>query len=130
MANYEGYMRTNYFKVNDVEKFKQIASDLGLDYWEDEERGFAFSTDDNFNTDQDLEGNEYDTVKKLQEILVDDGVIVITEVGHEKLRYLCGFSTIITKKEIACVDLMQEIILKACALSGKSEEDIVEGMYY
>ena len=46
-----------------------------------------------------------DFLQQMKTILPDDEAFVIMETGHEKLRYLVGFATIVTNKDIQYVDL-------------------------
>lgn len=118
MANYVGYTRTNYFRVNDEQKFVSILSkcytcegeeleEMAINtdegrkvgfYCEDSLLGYAENPED---TDYNLDAFYQD----LQSLLPDDDAILITEVGKEKMRYLVGRITVLTKNNIQCKSL-------------------------
>ena len=54
--------------------------------------------------EDDADGYE-DFLNQLSKILPEDEAFVLIDVGHEKLRYLSGFATIVTNKDIKYVDL-------------------------
>lgn len=143
MANYYGMTRTNYFRVNNPEDLKKligrVVSDEGdIELWEDKDengnRVFAFGgyssiigicPVDNNNDDgedEDFEGAEYDLfIKELQKLIVDGDAIIITEVGHEKLRYLTAYSMIITKNDVQSIDLDRQSTRKASEMLDNPE---------
>lgn len=105
MANYECVSRTNYFHVKDAETFREfmdsvIADDLHL--WEEKDNDnntvFAFGCegtiygihDENDDSSLDLFFTE------LQKHIADNDAVILTESGHEKLKYVTGYATIIT----------------------------------
>lgn len=120
MANYDSRMRTSYFRVKDttafIEGLKQyVFEDLDLSVEKDGTvmlMGADFMTMDK---DEDymkvgpdglyLEGEEdpHDMVDYLREHMLDDEIILINSIGYEKMRYLVGDSTIITKTGSAYV---------------------------
>lgn len=132
MANYMGKTRTNYFAVTNLERLKEIIGKVNgaednLELFEHEIDGikkygfgcystisgyYVYDDDGNFNYDYDA------FVMDLREILAPDEVIVITEVGNEKLRYLYAVSQIITKECIETVDLYDVVGEKLCELMG------------
>lgn len=103
MANWYGATRTNYFKVNDEEKYQELFKRL----WNEDDPVEDFSrTEDNqlwhafgayneiFFLGEDLDPDnplEYDAfVFEMGQILTPDSVFITTCVGNEKLRYLTG----------------------------------------
>lgn len=109
MANYEAVTVTNYFQVSDIGKAREVAEKLGLEFYINattNECSFA-SYDSCGSIDEVWDEYSDDTSsigEVLQSILVSDAVI-ITEVGNEKLRYVGGHGTIITKDKIDYVSL-------------------------
>jgi len=127
MANYYAFIRTNYFSVTDESKFLEI-----IDSCLSEDKLKVFTSGDKpklfgfgcygsiygipINGD-DLEEVDIDAFyEALQNILADDDVIIITEIGYEKLRYLLAHCTIITKMEIRFVDLRDQAMNMACEM--------------
>ena len=124
MANYCANSRTNYFRVTDEAKFAELFANLVGD--EDEVHDFtkvedgvtlhAFGSYGSIdykkpmqnNGDEDDEDYDYDFdgfLAELQKILPDDEAFIYTECGHEKLRYITGFSIVVTKTKIKSVDI-------------------------
>ena len=52
-------------------------------------------------------------MKELQKIIPKDEAFIFTEIGHEKLCYLTGYSIIVTKGKIEMIDLRSDSISKA-----------------
>ena len=138
MANYKGFTRTNYFSVNDAEKFRQIIADSycsegDIEVFEDdtcESIKFCFGCYGMISgirtlpdgSDDDV--SEYDAfVDALQSVLADGDAIIITEVGYEKLRYLIGHSYIITKSDVQFVSLRDKAIEEARNMLNNPEYD-------
>jgi len=146
MANYYCKIRTNYFSVTDEEKFKKViascrASDAieifdekqkdgsikygffcdgsihGLPDTEDE----ALESEDKYDSDEDYDYNYDAFCEALQEILPDNDAILITEVGNEKMRYLVGDCTIITRNYIKVITLRDEAMNLARKMLGNPE---------
>ena len=138
MADYYCKIRTNYFSVTDEEKFKKIiascrAADTieifdekqkdgsvkygffcdgsihGLPDTEDE----TLESEDEYDSDEDYDYNYDAFCEALQAILPDNDAILITEIGNEKMRYLVGDCTIITRKDIKVITLRDEAMTLA-----------------
>ena len=113
MANYYVTGRTNYFKVNDVEKLKKLAAKIPT------EDGEAIVIEGDKNTyaiagfgvlsqyyDEELD-DFVDIHEKIQELLPDGEACIIIEIGNEKLTYLNAAADIITNKKVVCINLYQ-----------------------
>lgn len=124
MANYEAVSRTNYFRVSDEEKYNELFKNLVGN--EDEVYDFtktengvtlhAFGSYGSIdykkptqnNSEEDDEDYDYDFdgfLAELQKILPDDEAFIYTECGHEKLRYIGGFSVVVTKDNIDSISM-------------------------
>ena len=120
-----------------------VAYEDSVEYWEKEIDGetyYAFGAHDSIAgvcecahcnsckdcENEELESNEECTqcecegeysyeamTKALQKVVHPEDAIIITSVGNEKLRYVGGCSTIITKEEIKHVDLWSSSIESA-----------------
>lgn len=138
MANYYGNTRTNYFRVIDEKKYNEIAESIicsedSLELWTNEIDGvthYGFGVNDdisgvcecehclevqkgNVEYDEDMCEYEYSYDKMcelLQSVVHPEDAIIIVSTGYEKLRYVGGYSTIITTKEIIHKDLWTEAI--------------------
>jgi hypothetical protein len=134
MANYYGKTRTNYFSVADEEKFRQIiascrASESDIEIMDEKQedgsinygfccdgsiQGLPEKNNDNEITENYLEDDcdyDYDAFcRALQVIIPDNDAILITEVGSEKMCYLTGHCTVITRNDIKLVDLDNEAL--------------------
>jgi len=138
MANYNAFTRSNYFKVTDAERMKELVASCACD--EDELQLFERDDADGGQTfgfgcyssisglevpcEEPDEYPEYDFdafAAELQKILCDGDAIIITEIGYEKLRYLIGYSVIITKTEIRTVDIQNESLKAAKEMLGNPD---------
>lgn len=124
MANYYSTSRTNYFRVTDEARFDELFKNLiGI---EDEVYDFteiddgvtlhAFGCYGSIDYKKPMQNNseeddeDYDCdfdsfLAELQKILPEDEAFIYTECGHEKLRYITGFSIVVTKTKIKSVDI-------------------------
>lgn len=59
--------------------------------------------------------------QKMQTILPDGEAMIVVEVGSEKLRYLVGCATIVTKEQIQSVDLCDYALRKAKEMLGNPD---------
>lgn len=127
MANYYGFTRTNYFKVTDEDQLQDIVkrivwNDAFHTFFSHDADGFGFGSEgticglrapDQNDEEEDADDDPEDVYKALQRIVAPDDAIIITEIGFENLRYLVGFSVVITRDQIECVDLRDESLRKA-----------------
>lgn len=113
MANYYATARTNYFRVKDIEAFKEEMSTIPMEVitrkvGEEtlvgvislDDAGMPYSVYD-VDTDTDYEIEWQDIFKKH---LQDDEVAVIVEVGNESARYVRGYAEAFNNKG-DCVSL-------------------------
>lgn len=147
MANYYATSRTNYFRVTDEEKYNELFKNLvGL---ESEICDFTFTKEENgitlhgfgsygpisyrvpnSNTDEyDDEDYDFDQfLAELQAILPENEAFIYMEAGNEKLRYITGFSVVVTKNDIESVEICDEALKVAKRLLKK--EDFETQMEY
>ena len=119
MANYVGCVRTNYFRVKDMDAFKdivsRIASEDKVSLFVNEENpelvGFGSLSSimgiypEKYDEDEDIDFCTDELAAELQKVVAEDDAIIMTEVGNEKLRYVSGGAYIITSREIQYLDL-------------------------
>lgn len=124
MASYLCAIRTNYFRVTEEEKFKNLIDEFLSGSCEvftrtdvNSNKLVGFGSDENNNWPEDETG----FVSGLQECLAEDDSIIVLEVGHEKLRYLVGTATIITRSSIETIDLTSLAISKAAEMLGNPD---------
>lgn len=118
MANYIGVSRTNYFRVTDEERYQMLYQKLSGG----ESELYDFSCTDDAgvlwhgfgaydSVDFYPDGKECPAwdiyLLELQKILPEDEAFIYLESGHEKLRDVCGFVWVCTKKEIRFMSLSQ-----------------------
>lgn len=130
MANYYGTTRTNYFAVTDPDRLKHIIEKVvgaedtvclfdctvgGVTKY-----GFGcYSTISGYPAEDEEDDYDYDAfVDDLQDVLAPGDAIAITEVGHEKLRYLYAATQIITKDTIESLDHYGDVSEKLCEMMG------------
>lgn len=121
MANYMATTRSNYFRVTDEAGFKEFMSHVKTEwddiklfsrYAKDGTTFFAFGGEGSivgYVEDEDDDA-EYDVANEkfidgLQKYVASDDSIIILESGHEKLRYVTGFATVITRDKICTADI-------------------------
>lgn len=121
MANYNCVQRTNYFHVKDSEAFRELMAKVeaeDLRFWEEKDEDgnltYAFGCYGNIagiphkNEDGELEtgdGSYDDFLSGFQKNVKENDAIILIESGHEKLRYVSGFVTVITFDAIKYLDL-------------------------
>ena len=100
MANYYASARTNYFKVKDPKAFKQWVDtlpDVAADFRKKDGKYVLLAegeygwTTERYNEDVE----DYEAVNLEEEIvphLAEGEVVILQEIGAEKLRYLHGYS--------------------------------------
>lgn len=127
MANYQGMTRTNYFRVTDAERLKDIVNRI---IWDDCDDGFFAERGEYYSfgnygsiyglrAPEDVDGENWaedfaDIVyEELQKIVPEGSAIIITEIGNEKLRYLTAYSVVITSVSIRFVNLDEEAVFAA-----------------
>ena len=124
MANYCAATRTNYFRVKDEEKFRDIVhacvAEDELKIFERAEptgdRLFGLGCEGTISGVEDSEDDDYPDysydafTSALQEVIPEGEAIIIMEARHEKLRYVVGYASVITKTEIKSVDMERDAI--------------------
>ena len=142
MANYNCVTRSNYFRIGGCEdSFLTFMSHVhGTDddvaVWTKEIDdttyygfgcygcilGYVKDGDD----DPDY-GEAFDTfVKGLQTFIEKDDAVIVMEAGHEKLRYVTGFATVITKEDCETCDMTALAVDRARELLGYSWNTVCE----
>lgn len=132
MANYMAVTRTNYFRVTDEDRYKELFEML---ISEDDIQDFTKRTEDEvilhgFGCYGDVEcydeeNDEYyfdEWLSKLQEIIPDDEAFILESSGYEKLRYVTGWVVVVTRKEIAIMSCDSWAKKKAKELLGEDFE--------
>ena len=110
MANYVGTVRTNYFRVTDEKKYAELFSRLCsedniYDFSRREEdgtimHGFGCNNWISMMSDEDEMCSLNPFFFAMQDILPEDDAFAIIEIGQEKLQYVDGFATVVTKHGI------------------------------
>jgi hypothetical protein len=100
MANWYGQARSNYFKVKDIEAFKEALSpvEIEVSYSPENDNCMIMSTDEYggwpsqyYDEDKD-DSVDFELTTIVAQHLVEGQVCVLIETGAEKLRYLSGHS--------------------------------------
>ena len=97
MANWYGTSRSNYFKVENEEAFREWAERRDLEVLENPSGLFgvapsSMSEDGSWPSYDCDEDCEIDFQAELIEHLAEGQVAIIMTIGAEKLRYLTGYS--------------------------------------
>ena len=102
MANYEGWARSNYFKVKSVSEFVEYCGRYNLEEMKEEETervGFTANSEYGFDStyqNEDGDDVEGDMNEELAALLADGEIAILMSVGHEKLRYVSGHAIAIS----------------------------------
>lgn len=134
MANYYGTTRTNYFQVTDEQAYAELFA--GLHGTDDSVEDFSETLKDGtivhgFGTygsilwfrDHDADENnddEFDSefLPRLQSLLPAGEAFIIMEAGHEKLRYVTGYATVVTADSIEFLSIADLAVRKAREMLG------------
>lgn len=134
MADWYGSARSNYFRVKDVEKFRELCSRWSITFIRKTENVNGVETENpdlvGFLCEGDFGGlpgyryekgdgedapeKEYefeDFLHELSELLAEGEVAVMVEAGAEKLRYVTGYALAVNSKgemESVSLDLIYE----------------------
>ena len=127
MANYYASARTNYFRVKDIEAFTEEVEKYDLEVVnESKEDGLVAlfvpdSSDDgsfpwcDYYT-EDADGDEIPWADIFARHLQENSVVIIQEVGSEKLRYFGGLAVAYNSKGEEITININDIFGKALAL--------------
>lgn len=141
MANYVCTSRTNYFRVTNenayAELFENLCSEDDIeDFTETDKDGVVWHGFGSYGTIDYIEPcedeNDYNEpdfdlfAKRLQNILPENEAFVLLEVGSEKLRYVTGYATIITKNDFRSISLTEMARTECKNLLGSSFETKME----
>ena len=133
MANTNAKTRTNYFKVTDIEGFKQFLATVSTDDYVEtslnetgdkisfDVDGFIYGVtpqkDDEYDDDDDYEDedddieSDYDAfISGIQQFLAEDDACIISTIEWEKMRFVDGFCNIITKNDFKSICLSDTAI--------------------
>ena len=138
MSNYNGTTKSNYFKVNDEEKFRGIISRTTTDNGEieifvkEEDDGtklFGFgcygiiggiTPVEGVKTDSEFsdEDGDYDSfIRALQTVVADGDAVLIFEAGNEKLKSVEGYCAVVTAQKY--------VNLSLCDLGMKKAKEVL-----
>ena len=113
MANYNSFTTSNGFNVMNIDDFKKELQNVnGLDHFEFLNDGLVYvatyeglySTYYENNNEDEFEFEHEDYLKLIQKHMRDDQKVIVSSVGHEKLRYLTADCSIITKDKLCAID--------------------------
>ena len=122
MSQWYGNTRTNYFRVNNEEKYKELFKHLVSDSGDNiadfsknqnDEVLHAFGTYGSIDflekipqeNNEDLEYNFDCFISELQKILPDNEAFIMIESGNEKLRTVTGYALVVTRDKIQNIEL-------------------------
>ena len=128
MANFCGMGRSNYFRVNDNDKFREFCGRYELEFWNSEKEPdlVAFYTNgeggfDNCYINEAGDPVDGDIEGELAKLLVPGEVAVLMSIGNEKMRYLDGYAVAINSDGFRKAVNLTDIYKKAKLLTTKTE---------
>lgn len=122
MANYESVTRGNYFHVKNEDafsKFMDTVSGDDMHCWSDKDEDgntvYAFGCYGSiYGVPNGDENNDFDLfLSKLQKHIAPEDAVILMESGHEKIRYVTGYATIITSCKIETISITDLGMAKA-----------------
>ncbi len=118
MANYIAYARTNYFRVVDVDKFKEFLDTVcGISEVIENEGTFCLLFEEGIPDTRAVSDGDsddsLDLVKEVSRHLQEDSVAIFMECGAEKLRYLAGYAVAVNHEGRAVEVGINDIYSKA-----------------
>lgn len=122
MANYESVTRSNYFHVKNEDafsKFMDTVSGDDMHCWSDKDEDgntvYAFGCYGSiYGVPNGDENNDFDLfLSKLQKHIAPEDAVILMESGHEKIRYVTGYATIITSCKIETISITDLGMAKA-----------------
>jgi hypothetical protein len=151
MASWEGFFRSNYFKVKDFDKFKEFINSIdacndvdiftkvlpdgtslygvgdygGLPQFYDKDANPDLPVAEEEYAEADVDGFLFALSKHLE----PGQVAVFHEVGFEKLRYLTGAAVVVTSDGRTCWLHLGDIVEKAEQELGISMLNVTDPSY-
>ncbi len=136
MANYCCVTRTNYFHVKNPDAFcdfmRGVIAEDSVDVWEEKDGdgnpvfgfgcyGSIFGVNTQPNSDDDCEFDWEGFIHGLSDHVADDDAIIIMESGNEKMRYVVGSATVVTKYDYDYIDVASMAAKRASELLKNPE---------
>lgn len=133
MATYKAIVKTNHFSVTDAEKLKDIVNRIHCNgdkvhITKDEQKKNTFCMHahgdilgiyPDENSPKDIVGPDFGLmVSEFQKILPDGEALILFELGTESLRYLIATATVVTKKDVRQIDLLNNALSAAREILG------------
>ena len=124
MANYYAECRSNYVKAKNPKRFKEFLSEYDVEIIEDSEEriGFISNAEEGIPQLINDEGEHTDTYldndERLSRHLAEGEVLVIYEIGREKMRYLIGLAVAVNWDGRVCHISLDDIYSRAEANFG------------
>jgi len=133
MSNSCGRMRTNYFRVTDADKLKEIIAKCQRTdceevlLFEEETEGetlYGFGCPAALQGYYDADAMEYDYdafLDDLQTVIAPGDAAIIMEIGYEQLSYVSGMAIIVTREKTESMDFTQLVLKKAAEVVGNPD---------
>ena len=127
MSTYSGSFRSNYFRVTDAKKLKDIIDhtesfNASVELYDNHDGRWYIrggGCDWGIGLPHYDDNGEYDGIcgmdlyKALQKIVAQDDAIIIIHIGREGYRYSIAYAVVITRKHIEYIDLEKEVMVRA-----------------
>ena len=137
MQDYYCVVKSNYFHVKDVEKFKEVIRktegyEHDLNVWEQtDEKGlpiFGFGVYGGILGIKNSPEDDYDSanqnfIEALQQCVTEDDAIIILEVISSQIKYVIGDAMIITSSDYRGLDLTNIAIETAAQMLNNPDWD-------
>lgn len=142
MADWNGFARTNFFPVVDIEglkaSLKPFDGDLFIEEHDKNKGHFSLEGAGQYGgfptsiLDDDSKEISFDFAEHVMPFVRENFVVITMESGAEKLRYITGYSEAYVRKGSVVeqtILTLQDIYEKAAETFGVAKESIVECAY-
>ena len=131
MADYIADCRSNYVRAKNPKRFKELLMEYDVQIIEDDEERIGFISNADFGiphfvNDEGDYTHTLDEDERVPKHLAEGEVLVIYEIGREKMRFLVGYAVAINWDGRACHVSLDEIYSRAQANFGNKPSTSAE----
>ena len=131
MGNYYADCRSNYVRAKNPKRFKDVLDEYEVQIIEDDDGRIGFISQHEEGVPRHMEDGEYtemwvDDDPRIPKLMAEGEVLVIIEVGAEKMRYLRGYAIAVNWDGRVCHVSLEDIYSMAGANFGTKPATLAE----